>query len=93
MGICVVWWQGWDKTFCLRFLDQNEFDEVHFFGDKTFEVHGPVPHMPVCLLICCVLGLCLACIDTGTMPCLPTSLTLTASLSVCVFVGVAPGRQ
>mmetsp|Transcript_41582 Transcript_41582/g.67476 ORF Transcript_41582/g.67476 Transcript_41582/m.67476 type:complete len:247 (-) Transcript_41582:75-815(-) len=24
---------GWDKTFCLRFL--NEFREVHFFGDKT----------------------------------------------------------
>ena len=28
---------GWDKTYCLRFLDPNDFDEVHFFGDKTFE--------------------------------------------------------
>jgi len=28
---------GWDKTYCLRFLDEKEFDAVHFFGDKTFE--------------------------------------------------------
>ena len=27
--------EGWDKTYCLQFLE--EFDEVHFFGDKTFE--------------------------------------------------------
>jgi len=26
--------QGWDKTYCLRFLD--EFPNVYFFGDKTF---------------------------------------------------------
>ncbi|XP_021653087.2 phosphomannomutase isoform X2 [Hevea brasiliensis] len=26
--------QGWDKTYCLRYLD--EFDEIHFFGDKTY---------------------------------------------------------
>jgi len=26
---------GWDKTFCLRYLDN--FDFIHFFGDKTFE--------------------------------------------------------
>ena len=24
---------GWDKTYCLQFL--NEFDEIHFFGDRT----------------------------------------------------------
>ena len=29
--------QGWDKTYALRFLDAGDFDEVHFFGDKTFE--------------------------------------------------------
>ncbi|GMI43924.1 hypothetical protein TrCOL_g13380 [Triparma columacea] len=29
--------QGWDKTFCLRYVDATEFDEIHFFGDKTFE--------------------------------------------------------
>lgn len=26
---------GWDKTFCLQFVDAAEFDTVHFFGDKT----------------------------------------------------------
>jgi len=29
--------QGWDKTYCLRYLPEGDFDEVHFFGDKTFE--------------------------------------------------------
>ena len=29
--------QGWDKTFCLNFLKADEWDEIHFFGDKTFE--------------------------------------------------------
>ena len=28
---------GWDKTFCLQYLDEKDYDEVHFFGDKTFE--------------------------------------------------------
>jgi len=32
---------GWDKTFCLQFLNGSKgdtpFDEIHFFGDKTFE--------------------------------------------------------
>ncbi|CAG9763176.1 unnamed protein product [Ceutorhynchus assimilis] len=26
---------GWDKTYCLRFLEKEGFDEIHFFGDKT----------------------------------------------------------
>ena len=29
--------QGWDKTFCLRYLPEADFDEIHFFGDKTFK--------------------------------------------------------
>jgi phosphomannomutase len=29
--------QGWDKTYCLKFLDDCDFDEIHFFGDKTFQ--------------------------------------------------------
>lgn len=29
--------QGWDKTYCLQFLE-SDFDEIHFFGDKTFLV-------------------------------------------------------
>lgn len=28
--------QGWDKTYCLNYLD--EFHEIHFFGDKTYKV-------------------------------------------------------
>ncbi|KAF0685378.1 Aste57867_22718 [Aphanomyces stellatus] len=27
--------QGWDKTYCLKFLNAVDFDEIHFFGDKT----------------------------------------------------------
>ncbi|KAK2976551.1 hypothetical protein RJ640_023789 [Escallonia rubra] len=26
---------GWDKTYCLRYLD--DFHEIHFFGDKTYK--------------------------------------------------------
>ena len=29
--------QGWDKTYCLNFVKSEDFDEIHFFGDKTFE--------------------------------------------------------
>ena len=29
--------QGWDKTYCLRYLPEGDFDEVHFFGDKYYE--------------------------------------------------------
>ncbi|KAL6771323.1 PMM1 [Auxenochlorella protothecoides x Auxenochlorella symbiontica] len=28
--------KGWDKTYCLRYV-REQFDEIHFFGDKTFE--------------------------------------------------------
>jgi len=27
---------GWDKTYCLQYLKESDFDEIHFFGDKTF---------------------------------------------------------
>ena len=29
--------QGWDKTYCLNYIKESDFDEIHFFGDKTFE--------------------------------------------------------
>lgn len=29
--------RGWDKTFCLQYVE-NEFSEIHFFGDKTYPV-------------------------------------------------------
>ena len=28
---------GWDKTYCLQFLEDQGFEEIHFFGDKTYE--------------------------------------------------------
>lgn len=28
---------GWDKTYCLNFVKQEDYDEIHFFGDKTFK--------------------------------------------------------
>ena len=28
---------GWDKTFCLRHVVGEGFEEVHFFGDKTMK--------------------------------------------------------
>jgi phosphomannomutase len=28
--------EGWDKTYCLKFIADGEYDEIHFFGDKTF---------------------------------------------------------
>ena len=27
---------GWDKSYCLKYLP--DFEEIHFFGDKTFKV-------------------------------------------------------
>jgi hydroxymethylpyrimidine pyrophosphatase-like HAD family hydrolase len=30
--------EGWDKTFCLQFLAHENFDQIHFFGDKTYPV-------------------------------------------------------
>ncbi|XP_013778563.1 phosphomannomutase 2-like [Limulus polyphemus] len=28
---------GWDKTYCLRLLEQEGYKTIHFFGDKTSE--------------------------------------------------------
>ena len=27
--------KGWDKTYCLQFVENEGFEEIHFFGDKT----------------------------------------------------------
>ncbi|KAJ2084154.1 Phosphomannomutase 1 [Coemansia sp. RSA 988] len=29
--------EGWDKTYCLRYLEGEDFSTIHFFGDKAFE--------------------------------------------------------
>jgi len=28
--------QGWDKRYCLQFVEQDGFNDIHFFGDKTY---------------------------------------------------------
>lgn len=32
--------RGWDKTYCLRYVESENFSDIHFFGDKTEEVSG-----------------------------------------------------
>ncbi|XP_059477874.1 uncharacterized protein LOC132198088 [Neocloeon triangulifer] len=27
--------EGWDKTYCLKYIVPEKYDEIHFFGDKT----------------------------------------------------------
>ncbi|KIJ20818.1 phosphomannomutase [Paxillus involutus ATCC 200175] len=27
--------EGWDKRYCLKFVENEGFEEIHFFGDKT----------------------------------------------------------
>ena len=34
---------GWDKTYALRHVEDEGFEEIHFFGDKTYEVCYPYP--------------------------------------------------
>lgn len=29
---------GWDKTFCLQFIQKAGYKTIHFFGDKTDKV-------------------------------------------------------
>lgn len=28
---------GWDKTYCLQFVEADGFDDIYFFGDKTYK--------------------------------------------------------
>ena len=27
--------KGWDKTFCLKFLQESNYEKIYFFGDRT----------------------------------------------------------
>jgi phosphomannomutase len=29
---------GWDKTYCLKHVEHEGYKQIHFFGDKTWEV-------------------------------------------------------
>ena len=31
---------GWDKTYCLARVKDEGFEEIHFFGDKTYKVRN-----------------------------------------------------
>ena len=30
--------KGWDKTYCLRHVEKEGYKEIHFFGDKCYQV-------------------------------------------------------
>ena len=30
--------KGWDKTYCLGHIEVDNFKEIHFFGDKCYQV-------------------------------------------------------
>ena len=30
--------KGWDKTYALSLVEDEGFEAIHFFGDKTYEV-------------------------------------------------------
>lgn len=32
---------GWDKTYALKHVENEGFEEIHFFGDKTHKVCVP----------------------------------------------------
>ena len=34
---------GWDKTYCLQFVENEGYQEIHFFGDKTYKVASCLP--------------------------------------------------
>jgi len=37
---------GWDKTFALGLVVDEQFEEIHFFGDKTYEVRYNLVNAP-----------------------------------------------
>ena len=55
---------GWDKTYCLQFVEADGFEEIHFFGDKTFKASMATvcacgsTHMQACPCKACA-ALCL----------------------------------
>lgn len=49
--------QGWDKTYCLQYVE-NDYDEIHFFGDKTYEVRHKAFTRSVMVVQCHLILLC-----------------------------------
>ena len=42
---------GWDKTYALKHVEDEGFEEIHFFGDKTYKVRVPTPSFPILISI------------------------------------------
>lgn len=40
---------GWDKTFCLQFLEKAGYKNIHFFGDKTDPVSFKIYYIEISL--------------------------------------------
>lgn len=58
--------KGWDKTYCLQFVEKD-FDEIHFFGDKTFPVSSGSCYIALCGEACRLRKLVLAGPATGLL--------------------------
>jgi phosphomannomutase len=39
---------GWDKTYCLQFVEKSGYKEIHFFGDKTHKGGNDYEIFEVC---------------------------------------------
>ena len=39
---------GWDKTYALRHVEHEGFEEIHFFGDKTQPVRLSIDTLFLC---------------------------------------------
>ena len=42
---------GWDKTYSLRHIEDEGFDEIHFFGDKTYQVSDSLRYLKHALFV------------------------------------------
>ena len=75
---------GWDKTYCLQFVEADGFEEIHFFGDKTFKAStasvcacgsahaNPVPRFACCTWHRCqAANTCCICRAAYSASCLP----------------------
>lgn len=74
-----VWFQGWDKTYCLQFVE-NDFDEIHFFGDKTFPVSTQAPAAPETQLQPCCITSLVMCVNVVRSLIQPTCLVTHATI-------------
>lgn len=58
--------KGWDKTYCLRHVEGDGYQKIHFFGDKCYEVTASVSQL-----------LKVLCMNTPLFSCFLSRLFLT----------------